>query len=51
MRKLSLCRVLRAGLGMTEGLPELIPTARIGHIGLYRNEETKPETYLQNAKR
>ncbi|WP_096385486.1 uracil phosphoribosyltransferase [Mycoplasmopsis bovigenitalium] len=39
--------VLRAGLGMTEGLLELIPTARIGHIGLYRNEETfKPETYF-----
>ena len=33
--------VLRAGLGMAEGLSQLIPTAPIGHIGLFRDPETK----------
>lgn len=38
--------VLRAGLGMVDGLRALSPTARVGHIGLYRDEETlKPMTY------
>ena len=38
--------ILRAGLGMVDGIHKLIPTAKIGHIGLYRNEETlKPERY------
>ena len=32
--------ILRAGLGMVEGILELIPTAKVGHIGLYRDEET-----------
>ena len=32
--------VLRAGLGMVNGIQNLIPTCKIGHIGLYRNEET-----------
>ncbi|AKU79289.1 uracil phosphoribosyltransferase [Spiroplasma turonicum] len=32
--------IIRAGLGMTEGIQRLVPTARIAHIGLYRNEET-----------
>ena len=32
--------ILRAGLGMVEGVMNLIPTARVGHIGLYRDEET-----------
>jgi len=32
--------ILRAGLGMVEGILGLIPAARVGHIGLYRNEET-----------
>lgn len=32
--------ILRAGLGMVEGILRLIPDARVGHIGLYRNEET-----------
>ncbi|NYB74190.1 uracil phosphoribosyltransferase [Sedimentibacter hydroxybenzoicus DSM 7310] len=32
--------VLRAGLGMVDGMLDLIPNAKIGHIGLYRNEET-----------
>lgn len=33
--------ILRAGLGMVDGLQELMPTAHVGHIGLYRDEETK----------
>ncbi|MBI3289343.1 MAG: uracil phosphoribosyltransferase [Elusimicrobia bacterium] len=37
---LAFVAVLRAGLGMTPGLLELAPKASIGHIGLYRNEET-----------
>jgi len=38
--------ILRAGLGMVDGIRSLIPNAKIGHIGLYRNEETlKPERY------
>lgn len=32
--------ILRAGLGMMEGIFQLFPTAKVGHIGLYRNEET-----------
>src|SRR5690606_10118868 len=40
--------ILRAGLGMVEGIHDLIPSAKIGHIGLYRNEETlEPVTYYQ----
>jgi uracil phosphoribosyltransferase len=46
-RKLAIVPVLRAGLGMSEGLEELIPAARVGHIGLYRDEEThEPVEYL-----
>lgn len=38
--------ILRAGLGMIEGLQSLLPNARVGHIGLARNEKTlKPEAY------
>ena len=38
--------ILRAGLGMVPGVTNLIPTARVGHIGAYRNEETlEPESY------
>lgn len=38
--------ILRAGLGMVDGLRALSPTARVGHIGLYRDEETLlPKTY------
>ncbi len=39
-KKLALVPVLRAGLGMVEGILRLIPSARVGHIGLYRNHET-----------
>jgi uracil phosphoribosyltransferase len=41
-----LAMVLRAGLGMVDGISNLIPTARVGHIGMYRDHETlKPITY------
>jgi uracil phosphoribosyltransferase len=39
-KKLVIVPILRAGLGMVEGIVRLIPGARVGHIGLYRNEET-----------
>ena len=39
-RKLAIVPILRAGLGMVDGLLNLVPVARVGHIGLYRNEET-----------
>lgn len=37
--------ILRAGLGMVDGILSLIPTAKIGHIGVYRNEETMQPVY------
>ena len=39
-RKLALVPILRAGLGMVDGMLSLLPAAKVGHIGLYRNEET-----------
>jgi uracil phosphoribosyltransferase len=46
-RKLALVPILRAGLGMVSGLQMLVPSAKIGHIGLYRNEEThEPVEYF-----
>lgn len=45
-KKLAIVPILRAGLGMVEGLLTLLPVAKVGHIGLYRNEEThKPVFY------
>ena len=40
-RNLAIVPILRAGLGMVSGLQALVPTAKIGHIGLYRDEETR----------
>ncbi len=40
-KKVAVVPILRAGLGMADGLMELIPTARVGHIGLYRDHVTK----------
>ena len=40
-RKLVFVPILRAGLGMVDGVLNLIPSARVGHIGLYRDPETK----------
>ena len=39
-RKLAIVPILRAGLGMVPGLLSLCPTAKVGHIGMYRDEET-----------
>ena len=39
-RKLAFVPILRAGLGMVDGALELIPSARVGHIGMYRDEKT-----------
>jgi uracil phosphoribosyltransferase len=39
-KKLTLVPILRAGLGMVGGIDRLVPNARIGHIGLYRNHDT-----------
>lgn len=40
--------ILRAGLGMVDGIANLIPTVKIAHIGLYRDEETlEPHTYFE----
>ncbi|RXZ83418.1 uracil phosphoribosyltransferase [Paenibacillaceae bacterium] len=48
-RMLGLVPILRAGLGMVDGVLKLLPTAKVGHIGLQRNEETlKPAEYYVN---
>ena len=39
-KKLAVVPILRAGLGMVDGMLAMIPSAKVGHIGLYRNEET-----------
>ena len=39
-KKLAIVPILRAGLGMVDGLLRLVPAARVGHIGLYRDPET-----------
>lgn len=45
-RDVVLVPVLRAGLGMVDGISNLIPTARVGHIGMYRDHKTlEPNTY------
>ena len=45
-RKMAIVPILRAGLGMVDGMLQMIPAAKIGHIGLYRDPETlKPVEY------
>ena len=45
-KKMAIVPILRAGLGMTAGFMQLIPTIKVGHIGLYRDPETlKPVEY------
>ncbi|MBO4434220.1 MAG: uracil phosphoribosyltransferase [Bacteroidales bacterium] len=39
-RKMAIVPILRAGMGMVDGMLTLVPVAKVGHIGLYRNEET-----------
>lgn len=46
-RKLAIVPILRAGLGMSSGILTLVPSAKVGHIGLYRDEEThEPHEYF-----
>jgi len=46
-KKVAIVPILRAGLGMVPGMLKLIPAAKVGHIGLYRDEETlKPVEYF-----
>jgi uracil phosphoribosyltransferase len=46
-KKLTVVPILRAGLGMVDGVVRLMPSARVGHIGLYRDHETlQPITYF-----
>lgn len=46
-RKLAIVPILRAGLGMVDGMLSLVPAAKVGHIGLYRDEATaKPIEYF-----
>src|SRR3989475_1328661 len=45
-KKLTLVPILRAGLGMVDGISQLIPSARVGHIGLYRDHDSlRPVDY------
>ncbi|HUN82314.1 MAG TPA: uracil phosphoribosyltransferase [Phycisphaerae bacterium] len=45
-RGFTLVPILRAGLGMVEGILQLLPSARVGHLGIYRDHDTlKPVTY------
>ncbi|WFD10596.1 uracil phosphoribosyltransferase [Tepidibacter hydrothermalis] len=45
-KKLGIVPILRAGLGMVDGILELVPAAKVGHVGLYRDPETlKPVEY------
>lgn len=43
--RIAIVPILRAGLGMTAGILDLMPTAKVGHIGVYRNEETLEPVY------
>ncbi len=46
-KKLAVVPILRAGLGMVDGMLDIIPTAKVGHIGLYRDPETlEPVEYF-----
>src|SRR5438132_11418589 len=47
-RRVTLVPILRAGLGMADGVLKLLPDARLGHLGVYRDEATKePVSYFQ----
>ena len=46
-KKLAVVPILRAGLGMVDGILSLVPSAKVGHIGMYRDEEThQPHAYF-----
>ncbi len=49
-KKLALVPILRAGLGMLDGILDLIPSARVGHVGMYRDEDTlEPVSYYMKV--
>ncbi len=51
-KKLAFVPILRAGLGMVDGMLNLVPSAKVGHIGLYRDHETlEPVTYYSKLPR
>ena len=51
-KKVAIVPILRAGLGMVDGVLDVIPNAKVGHIGLYRNEETlEPVEYYAKLAR
>ena len=51
-RKMAVIPILRSGIGMAEGVTALVPAAKIGHIGLYRDPETfKPIKYYSKLPR
>lgn len=51
-KKLAVVPILRAGLGMVNGILALVPSARVGHIGLYRDPKThEPHEYYCKAPR
>ena len=46
-KKFAVVPILRAGLGLVDGVLRMVPSARVGHIGMYRDEETlEPHTYF-----
>ena len=46
-KKLAVVPILRAGLGLVDGVLRMVPSARVGHIGMYRDEETlEPHVYF-----
>mgnify|MGYP000096253417 CR=1 FL=1 len=50
-KKLAVVPILRAGLGMVDGMLSLIPAAKVGHIGLYRDPETlEPVEYTASFR-
>ncbi len=49
-KKMAIVPILRAGLGMLDGILDLIPSARVGHVGMYRDEDTlQPVSYYMKV--
>ena len=49
-KKLAIVPILRAGIGMVDGFISLIPAAKVGHIGLYRDPETCEPVFIYSIK-
>ena len=51
-KKFAIVPILRAGLGLVDGVLRMVPAARVGHIGMYRDEETlEPHPYSAKCPR